>query len=140
MHVYRNLRRERHMESQPRTKANLDLLVGDMLLPRMDPQDDTRTRVSKRRRMREWYARRRALVEAKYYGWLLLHSYDTRSYPLNLEIMGRWLVEQTVAVEPTAMARNQRRYELSRRWQNFTTRLRDTNRSFKKMVVKSTLF
>ncbi|HSW74377.1 MAG TPA: hypothetical protein VLG16_00760 [Candidatus Saccharimonadales bacterium] len=113
------------METLPTLTTFIGVMADADAPPRVRKDQDPITKQYRRDQLKQWYARRRHMLESQYFNWLRTHSYDYRTRPWTIEFMSRMMIQHAVSAEQDPDVRNFRRQELLRRWRNFSTKARN---------------
>lgn len=106
------------MEQNPRPKDELGL-TNELMRPAPLSVRPRPTRAESERRFRRaWDARRRRAAARMYRTFSLLGSGDLRNR-MTMDMVGRWIVEESAAPEASRSIRAQRRVLLMQRWKSF---------------------
>lgn len=77
-----------------------------------------------RRLLQEWYAHRRQLLRERYRRWTFRRSNERRKEAITFDLMGRYALEQALAIEATEPRgrQTQRSVQVGQEWQRLIRR------------------
>ena len=91
----------------------------EIMRPSLPLESDTARERGYYRRLRSKWNTRRREAAANMFRWILLMSPSRFNRRAEMNMMGRWIVEESAATEPDISRRSQRRALLMQRWRTF---------------------
>lgn len=112
------------MEKYPNPLTNVDSSMWrNWESEPIAPANETPVEAQARKRaFKQWYAARRRFMKEQYHRWVFRRSKEQHQGATTFDVMGRWAIQQALALETNQGVRKQRQFALTKEWQRFVKR------------------